>query len=55
MDMAQINRQVVEESLHVGTLLIPGRETVNGEGMPKVMNPRLFARAIASTDTGAMA
>jgi len=33
MDMAQVNRQWMQESLHVGALLIPRRETVNREGM----------------------
>ena len=43
MDVAEIHRQVIQKSLHVGTLLIPGDETVNGERMAQVMNPRLLA------------
>jgi hypothetical protein len=35
MDMAEINRQVMHESLYVGALLIPRRETVDSEGMAK--------------------
>jgi hypothetical protein len=35
LDMPQIGRQVMQQSLHVGTLLIPGDETVNGERMPR--------------------
>jgi hypothetical protein len=31
--VAQIDRQLVEESLYVGPLLIPGGETVNSERM----------------------
>ena len=31
MDVAQIDGQMVQESLHVGTLPIPGGEAVNGE------------------------
>ena len=44
----------MQESLHVGALLIPRRKTVNGEGVAKVMNPRLLA-CIRSADTGAIA
>ena len=49
-DMAEIDRQVMQESWHVGALLIPRRKTVNGECMTKVMNPRLLARVVGSTD-----
>ena len=42
MDVAQIDRQVMQEPLYVGTLLIPGGETVNGERMPQVVNSRLL-------------
>src|ERR1035441_5825258 len=35
MDMAEINRQVMHESLYVGAFLIPRRETVDSEGMAK--------------------
>jgi hypothetical protein len=50
-DVAQIDRQLVQESLHVGTLLIPGGETMNGESMPQVVNSRLLACSTGTTDT----
>jgi hypothetical protein len=31
MDMAEVDRQVMQKPLHVGTLLVPGGETVNCE------------------------
>jgi hypothetical protein len=34
VDVAQIDRQGVEESLHVDALLVPGSKAVNGERMP---------------------
>ena len=54
MDVAQIDRQVMQESLHVGTLLIPGGETVNGERMSQVVNPRLLA-CVSPADACAIA
>jgi len=38
VDVTEVNRQMMQEPLYVGTLLIPGGETVNGERMPKVVN-----------------
>jgi hypothetical protein len=32
--MAEIDGEVREQSLHVGTLLIPAPDTLNSEGMP---------------------
>ena len=54
MDVAEIDRQVMQEPLHVGTLLIPGGETVNGERMAQVVNPRLLVR-VSPTDARAIA
>ena len=54
MDVAEIDRQVMQESLYVGTLLIPGGETVNGERMAQVVNPRLLA-CVSPTDACAIA
>jgi len=48
--MAQINRQVRQPALHLSALSIPGDETVDGKGMAQVMNPRLIASAVNSTD-----
>ena len=31
MDVAEVDRQVMQEPLYVGALLVPGDETVNGE------------------------
>ena len=42
LDVTQIDRQVMQEPLYVGTLLIPGGETVNGERMAQVVNSWLF-------------
>src|SRR5579871_4702362 len=33
----------MQQPLHIGTLLIPGGEPVNGECVTQVMNPRLLA------------
>jgi hypothetical protein len=33
VDVTEVNRQVMQEPLYVGTLPIPGGETVNGERM----------------------
>src|SRR3990172_10321795 len=52
--VAQIDRQLVQEPLHVGTLLIPGGETVNGEGVAQVVNPRLLA-CVSPTNACAIA
>jgi hypothetical protein len=53
MNVTEIDRQVMQESLYVGTLLIPGGETVNGEGVPQVVNPRLLA-CVSPTDACAI-
>lgn len=43
MDVTEIDRQVMQKPLHIGTLLIPGGETVNGKRVAQVVNPRLLA------------
>ena len=42
----------MQEPLHVGTLLIPRGETVNGERMAQVVNPRLLVRVVSPADAG---
>ena len=44
----------MQEPLHVGTLLIPGGEAVNGERMSQVVNPGLLA-CVSSMDACAIA
>src|SRR5271163_2548081 len=55
MDMAQVDGQMLEESLDVGALPIPGRQAVNGESMTQVVQPRLFMGPIGPADSGAVA
>jgi hypothetical protein len=54
MNMTEIDRQVMKESLHISTLLVPGSEAVNGGRMAQVVNTRLLAY-IRSADTGMIA
>src|SRR5207249_2902864 len=44
-----------QELLYVRALLVPGRYSMNGEGMPHVMQPRLVSSAIGTADTGILA
>jgi len=54
VDVTEVNRQMRQEPLYVGTLLIPGGETMNGERMAQVVNSRLLS-CIRSADTGTIA
>src|SRR6516225_2765505 len=54
MAVAQINREVMQESLHVGTLPIPGGNTVDSKRVAQVVNPRLFA-CVSTADACALA
>lgn len=44
VDVTQIGRQQRKAGLDIGSLAIPGDESVDGEGMAQIVKPRLPAR-----------
>jgi hypothetical protein len=50
--MPEVNREVIDQPLHVGTLSVPLGQAVDREGVPKVVQPRLEATTVGALDTG---
>lgn len=44
--MPKVNGEVIHQTLHVSPLAIPICQSVNREGMTKIMNSRLVATAV---------
>jgi len=53
--MAQIGGERRQESLYIGALAVPLRESVNGKGVPQIVDARLVATGILSADAGELA
>ncbi len=48
MDMAQIDRQQVQQSLYIRPLLIPRRQTMDCKCVTQIVNSRLLSRVRAA-------
>src|SRR5947209_3674012 len=48
IDVTQVSSQLGEKPLDVRSCAIPGNQTVNGRGMPKIMKPWLIAAPIVA-------
>src|SRR6516164_9875508 len=46
IDMAEVSRQLWQQALHIRSLAIPGDHTVDGGGLPQVMQSWLIAAAV---------
>src|SRR5579875_928624 len=46
MDVPQVNREVVQEPLHICPLLIPPDQAMDGGTMPEIVQPWLVASAV---------
>src|ERR1700676_341757 len=51
MDMAKINGEQREQTLHIRALSVPRDEPVNGEAVPEIVYPWLMARTICTAKT----
>jgi len=55
VDVAQVGRQLGQQTLYIRSSLIPGQEPMGGRGMPQIMQPRLESTAIMAQHLGARA
>ena len=52
IDMAEVSRQLWQQALHIRYLAIPGDHTVDGGGVPQVMQSWLIAAAVMTQHAG---
>ena len=50
--MPKVDGEMIDEPLHIRSLLVPCRQAMHREGMPEIVQPRLITTAIGSLHPG---